>query len=244
MTRVLALMDDSPIAAEVRSIASTIARLIDAELDAVRVIEHGAPGGDDALRFVAGDPAETLAQELGAPDVEIGVIGARSIASKPELLGHVATSLVLRTLVPLVVVPPDARPLASERLTVVLPLDGDPSTSAAAVRVLRRLPRDLDDVVTVHVFDSTTVPMFLSSDQDQEIVAQDFLATHTGTLSSRAQLRLGRPSHEILDVARTEDADAILVCWGQDLTEGRAEVVRQLLAETTIPVILAPVASA
>ena len=126
----------------------------------------------------------------------------------------------------------------------MLPLDGDPSTSAAAVRVLRRLPLDHDDVVTVHVFDSTTVPMFLSSGEDEEIVARDFLAAHTGDLSDRAELRLGRPSHEILDVVRSEDADAILVCWGQDLTDGRAGVVRQLLADTSVPVILAPVTDA
>ncbi len=230
MSRVLAFTDDSPTATDVLTAATTIARLTGATVEAIRAVDD-----DDVGRL--------LIAELDADDVVFGVIGSRSVASKPEAVGHVAEAVLLGARAPLVVVPPGGRSLAGDGLVLLLPLDGLLETSEAAVPIAAALTEELGEVVTLHVFDSSTVPMFVTSTDDQEVIADEFLATHCGDHSSRIHLRLGHAASEILDVAREEHADAIVLTWSQDLSPGHADTIRQLLHETSVPIILQPIGS-
>lgn len=244
MTRVVAFLDESPVAAAVLTTARAVARLLDATVDAIRVTPTTAPppGHERAgeIRLITGTPESALVAELEAPDVAIGVIGARSLASKPEALGHVATTLILNASTPLVVVPPGARPLSVEGLVFLLPLDGETETTYAAVPIASQLTARLGEVLTLHVFDSSTVPMFITSPHDQEVIASEFLARHSGECSDRMHLRLGHAASEILDVAHQERVGAIVLTWNQDLSPGRAQVIQRLLRESPVPVVLQP----
>jgi nucleotide-binding universal stress UspA family protein len=228
MSRVLAFTDDSPTAADVLTAAATIAQLIGATVEAVRAV-------DDP------DVGRSLIAQLDADDVAFGVIGSRSVASKPEAVGHVAEAVLIGAPAPLVVVPPGGRPLVGDGLVLLLPLDGRLETSEAAVPIAAALTGRLGNVITLHVFDSSTVPMFVTSIDDQEVIANEFLATHCGDHSDRIHLRLGHAAAEILDVAAEEHADAIVLTWSQDLSPGHADTIRQLLHETTVPIILQPI---
>jgi nucleotide-binding universal stress UspA family protein len=245
MKRILACVDDSPLAPDVLATARSLARRNDATVDALTVTgprplspTPASPPGP--TRSLEGDPIQTLLRELGAPDVEMAVIGARSIHSKPAALGHVARAIISTSSVPLVVVPPGARPLpADEPVTMLLPLDGH-VVSDSIVPLAHRLVRDVDRVIVLHVFDSDNVPMFVASGQEQATFARDFLAKHAGKLPVESEMRIGRVSAEILDVARQAQVDVILLCWDQDLGVGRADVVQRLIAESPVPVILHP----
>ena len=183
----------------------------------------------------------SLIEELDADDVVFGVIGSRSVPSKPEAVGHIAEAVLIGARAPLVVVPPGGRPLAGDGLVLLLPLDGRLETSAAAVPIAAALTERPSDVITLHVFDSSTVPMFMTSIDDQEVIANEFLATHCGDHSDRMHLRLGHTAAAILDVASEEHADAIVLTWSQDLSPGHADTIRRLLHETTVPIILQPI---
>lgn len=242
MTRVVAFVDESPVAATVLTTARAVARLLDAAVDPVRVPAAPPSGTEqaDEIRLITGAPESALAAELEAPDVAMGVIGGRSIASKPEALGHVASALVLGSPVPIVVVPPGARPLSVDELVILLPLDGEIETTNAAVPVASKLTSRFGEVLTLHVFDSSTVPMLITSPHDQQVIADEFLARHSGECSSRMHLRLGHAASEILDVAHKERVGAIVLTWKQDLSPGRAQVIQRLLRESPVPVILQP----
>jgi nucleotide-binding universal stress UspA family protein len=52
---------------------------------------------------------------------------------------------------------------------------------------------------------------------------------------------VGVPADDIVAVARETTADLIVLAWSQNLGPGRARVVSETLAHTTIPVLLLPV---
>jgi len=55
------------------------------------------------------------------------------------------------------------------------------------------------------------------------------------------ELRVGIPASQIIEVARAEAADLVLVGWSHDLSGGRAAVVRALLGRARTPLLLVPV---
>ena len=56
------------------------------------------------------------------------------------------------------------------------------------------------------------------------------------------ELREGAPEEQILEVARDVEADMIALGWAQDLSPGRATVVRWALEHTPVPLALMPLA--
>jgi len=127
--------------------------------------------------------------------------------------------------------------------TVLLPLDGAAETEAAVTPTVRLLADADLEVVVVHVLTDQQVPAFL--DQAHHALdawGHEFLARHAVTEPApRIVLRAGTPGRNVLEVAGTEAADLIVLGWSQDLSPGRAEVVRLLLADADVPVLLVPV---
>jgi nucleotide-binding universal stress UspA family protein len=251
MTRVLAMLDDSPQAPDVLATATTLARMLQCDLDAVTVvleqIDRTSSEGparaerrDDTVRTMLGVPEDVLPEELAKPDVLVGVLGTRTLRSHPQLLGHLACALVTATSTPLVLVPPGTRPLMAEHPVFLVPLDGDQRTSDSVGALTALLSPDGGEHITLHVFDSTSVPMFTPSRHGTQIIADEFAALHASGTSWRAEARIGSPAQHILEVARQHDVDAIVLAWNQNLGPGRAETLRRVIGETDVPVILAP----
>jgi nucleotide-binding universal stress UspA family protein len=251
MTRVLAMVDDSPQAPDVLATATTLARLLHCDLDAVNVVleqidqtlsERPVPAErlHDTVRIILGVPEDVLPEELEKSDVLLGVLGTRTLRSHPQLLGHIACALVTATSTPLVLVPPGTRPLVAEHPVFLVPLDGDPRTSDSVSTLTALLNADGGEHITLHVFDSTTVPMFAPSRHGSQIIADEFAALHASGTSWRAEARIGTPAQHILEVARQHDVDAIVLAWNQNLGPGRAETLRRVIGETDVPVILSP----
>jgi len=96
--------------------------------------------------------------------------------------------------------------------------------------------------VALHVFDKGTTPRFLDRpEHDIDAWTREFLARYCSEPGSRLELRAGRTGHHVVDAAEGEDADMIALTWSQDLSPGRAAVVREALARTCLPLLLVPV---
>lgn len=238
MSRILALVDRSPVAAGVRQAAATISALLGST---VEFLEVGTPVGEGGgqIRHLEGVPETALLDELAADDVQLAVLGSRSLSAKPEVAGHVALALLQSAPVPLLVVPPGSSDLPAVGLQLLVPLNGDRSTDSALLDMARTLADAGATVHVVHVYDSSSLPAFLESSEDIEVLAREFLAEHVARDVGTCELRIGDPASQILDVADQRNTDLVLVAWGQDLTSGRAEIVRRLL-RSDVSLLLVP----
>ncbi len=232
MSRILAFVDDSHLGSAVRQAATALADLFDIDVEEVTVTDPaGAPSPE---------PEAALLSHLEAGDVAMGVLGIRDLAAKPELVGHVAAQLLTDSPVPLVLVPPADGELPAGEQRWLLPLDGSADTDGALLPVAGRLRDAGAGIEVLHVYSSQTVPRFIESSGDLEVLASEFLLRHVPGVGDDCQLRLGDPGQEILDRARSGDIDGVIVAWQQDFSPGRAEVVRRLLRELRLPLLVVP----
>lgn len=248
MKKILAGIANSPAARPVLETARALAALLDASVEAIHVREDGtmtaeetAAAMDVPLRIIDAKPLEELIRELDAPEALMAVVGARDKPNDPHVVGHVAVTIAERSSKPVVVVPPAAEihvPLQK----VLIPLDGSPSTGTAARKLSRTFARSGVEVIALHVFDSSSTPLFLDRpDYDLDAWTREFLARYCSEPGSRLELRAGRPGGHVVAAAEEEAVDMIALGWRQDLSPGRASVVREVLSRAVVPVLLIPV---
>ena len=249
MRRVIAAIDSSAAARPVLAVAARVAELLGAELEALHVAD-----GDEAarvqaeavglrLRIVPGPTVSSLVAAARPREVVAMVLGARGTPAGRRPAGRTALEVITSLRKPLVVVPPeDARRGPVRRLLV--PLDGT-ATTAAALRGTIEFARGCElDVVVLHVHDESTLPPFDDhAEHETRSWASEFLRRHCPGPPEelRLELRVGMPHDHIVRVAREADVDLIALGWAQDLSPGRAAVVRETLAKSSVPVLLVPV---
>jgi len=249
MSTVLAAVDNSATAAPVLSAATAVAALLGAGIEAVHARENGyrkAQAAADAfgipLRETRSRGLHGLIDSAEDPGVVQVVLGARSSSTGRRPAGHTALRLARSLTKPLVVVPPDV-PLPVRFERILVPLDGT-RTTADALAATVGLACECDiEVIALHVYDYADLPLF--SDQphhEADAWAREFLRRYaTRPELVRLETRVGVPGEHVLRVARDKAVDMIALGWSQHLEEGRAAVVRDLLAESPIPVLLVPI---
>ncbi len=249
MRKVLAAIDNSAAARPVLATAAAVAQLLEAEVEGLHIREDGdrtARAAADAagvrLRTVAGPGIDGLIRAGQESEVAAMVIGARASRVGRRPVGHVAAELIVALRKPLVVVPPQA-PVPFELRQILVPLNGtEPTTAALASTIELACGSDIE-VVVLHVHDHSSLPLF--SDQPQHEVeawAHEFLARHCPHPErARLEVRIGVPAEQVLRVVRETTADLIALGWAQDLSGGRAAVVREVLERSDVPVLLVPV---
>lgn len=245
---VKAFLDGSVSDRPVADVARVLSERLGTSLELVHVAERSADDGfradaslDVDVRHVPGPVVPAIVRELDDPGAALGVIGARERRDRGRPLGSVALTVVTSQANPIVVVPPGARPLRSDRLRLLLPLDGDARTADALAELHAPLISRLGELVAVHVYGRGSAPMFVSSPEDREVLAKEFAARHLPTVDEPVHLRLGTPASRILAACEEHLVDAVVVCWKQRLESGRADVVRALLEDGTVPIVLVPV---
>jgi len=191
------------------------------------------------LQTLRGEPGPTLAAAISTSTTLTGVIGARATRGGRQPVGHTAEYVLTHVTRPVVIVPPELNTsLGLER--VLVPLEGDPSSSAAVLEHLRGLVGPGPELVVLHVFTDATLPAMVDREYDLEIMGKEFLARHLPH-ASRIVLRPGPTARRIVEVAGAEEADLVVLSWGQEGTGGRAAVVREVLGSCPLPVLLLPV---
>jgi len=261
VTVVLAAIDTSPAAGPVLRTANALANTLGLRVFALHAVGNGAERGplrlltdrtDVPVRLTGVEcPADAILAALEDEQVLGAVVGARSHTAGRRPAGSTALAVATRARKPVVVVPPDLREpprdprdRSRERLhRVLVPLEGSGHTTVAVRQVLTALAGRGVKVIPLHALDAATAPRFWDRpEHDWRTWSEEFAARFSPVPDSgRLRLRAGRPAQVILDAGTAERADVIALGWSQDLTPGRAAVVREVLTRTPIPLILLPV---
>jgi nucleotide-binding universal stress UspA family protein len=252
-TKVIAAIDNSEAAAVVLSVAqAAAATLFEGDVEAFHVREDGhdiaARAADKmgiSLRFAHGPTVASIVEAAGEPEVAAVVLGSRSTLQGPRPAGHAALEVMTSVGKPLLAVPPiTAVPFVLKRM--LIPLDASP-TSAAAVKETLLLGRACGlDMVVLHVYNLESLPMFDDHpEHETRAWVDEFLARNCPHPTEAAiELRVGSARDHVLEVARESGVDLIALGWAQDLSRGRAAVVRKALRISEVPVLLLPLAGA
>lgn len=190
----------------------------------------------------SGDGARPAAARLlaGLDDPQVVAAAVRA-ATNPRAA---CWQVMARSAKPVLLVPPA---LPQQRRTIdraLLPLDGT-ARSAEAVRGVARLLASAGvELLVLHVFDATTVPMFWDQRAHaHRAFTDEFLARAGAPQGTRLELRSGQPAVHVLQVARKADVDLIALGWSQCMDTGRARTVRESVLHASVPVLLVPVGS-
>ena len=248
MSKVLAAIDNSAAARPVLSAAVAVAELLGVDVEAVHAREDGYRTAQAAAEAASVPLRETRTRGMSglleaAQDaaVEQVVLGARATHAGRRPAGHVALELARSLHKPLVVVPPDASlPIVLRRILV--PLDGTRETADALGATVRLACRSELDVIALHVHEYADLPLFNDQPQHEvEAWTHEFLRRHCPHSELvTLETRVGVPGEHVLSVARASRVDMVTLGWSQQLDEGRAAVVRDVLAGSSIPVLLVP----
>jgi nucleotide-binding universal stress UspA family protein len=249
---ILAAIDGGLAARPVLACARALATVLGADVVALHVQVNGvgtprtlALRAGVPLRILRGDVATRLVQAGAADDVVALVIGARGIAVARRPLGATALAVATTVAKPVVVVSPDAEPRSAFK-RVLVPLEGNLSTSLAPRSLIELAPDQGLDVVALHILGPDTIPQFMDQPQhEQSAWAREFLARYCrwGLDVVDFETRVGRREDLIADAAEECDCDLIAMGWSQAFTDGHAHVVRATLERTRLPVVLIPVPS-
>jgi nucleotide-binding universal stress UspA family protein len=249
MSTVLAAIDATAASRGVLEVAKEIARVLGADVDPVHVIEDGPESVEEAaraaglaVRLLEGSVAPTLVAEASHPAVAAVVVGLRRRVGGSRPAGHVALEVIGGAHGTVVVVPP-ATPAGFTLRTVLVPVQGRPAEALENVIRLARGARL--DLVVLHVHDEWSIPSFEDQPHyDVDAWADEFLARWVPGSRREAtmEIRVGAPAEEIIGVARERGADLIGMGWLQDLSPGRATIVRAVLERSSVPVALVPLA--
>lgn len=251
MKRVLAVIDTSPCARAVLETARSVGELFEATVTALHVSETGS---DAALRVAreagmelrecAGAPIEAIVAAEQDPDVVAVVLGARGVHGGPRPAGHTALELISRLSKPVVVVPPGATP-GARIARILTPLEGTHESSQAIADTIALADRRDLEILVLHVHPPDDVPAF--QDQPHHAIPaweREFAARFVSIPPARVQViqHVGAAADRVVAVAADTKADLIALGWSQDLSPGHADVVRDALAHSAIPVMLVPTA--
>ncbi len=256
MTTVLAALDTGAAARAVLETAVRTAELTGAEPVAVHVARgplHASVESDGLaglaaglgvpLRILEGPIEPSIAQAAGEPEVLALVIGARSLSTGGRPFGRTAGGILERVDAPVVVTPPEAvTPPAFRRL--LLPLEGSgPSSRPVLDRLCPLLAADVE-LIVLHVFTDETLPAMLDRPgRDLEMLRTEFTARHFPG-ATRVELRSGPVADRVVEVAGRHEADLVVLSWSRAPEPGRGHVVRDVVADSPVPVLLLPPSAA
>ena len=249
MTIVVAAMDADAAALPTLQAAELMASVYGADVDVVHVVAPGWPPARCRRRsltfpctssrgasWTSSSRSSTARTRWSAPS------GREPI--DPETTGHVALGVVARVDKPVAIVPPEWDIPGGSRLRVLVPLDGrDDADLTVRAAVARATHADVD-VVLLHVFDPASVPPFLDRpEHDLPAWSHRFPRRHLVEQGASVIWRTGSPAGN--RGRRRHRAHR----WrhpgvGRVLEPGRAAVVRDVLAEPTVPALLVPRAQA
>jgi hypothetical protein len=250
---VLAAIDGGLAARPVLAAARALATVLGADVVALHVQVDGmgtprtlAVRAGVPLRILRGDVPTRLCQAGAADDVAALVIGARGIALAARPLGATALAVATTLAKPVVVVSPDAEPRSAFK-RVLVPLEGNLSSSLAPRSLIELAPDQGLDVVGLHILGPDTIPPFMDQPQHEQTAwAREFLHRYCpwGIDVVDLETRVGRREELIAEAARECDCDLIALGWSQAFSDGHAHVVRATLERSRLPVVLIPVPAA
>jgi hypothetical protein len=250
---VLAAVDHGPGTAAVITVATAAAEHFGVPVREVHVT--AGPGLRGAARQAAtarvergetteirGRPVDILAGLVESPRAALSVFGTGDPTSRPSPRRPSGTAFAVARRVerPILLVPPSLEKWPGPE-RVLVPLDGTGVTALAASAALGELSVPTTIATTVHVFDERTVPQFWDSPQHEyEAWTKEFRARYCEAIGDGLEVRAGPVADQLAEMAASGAFDMVVVVWSQQTHGGRAAVVADLLAGSTVPVMLVP----
>ncbi len=250
MRTILAALDSSPAARPVIETALGLGERLDATVAAVHVTdgptneaERAAAAEGVPLKRLSGRVVERLLDVLDAPDVVLGVLGARGFPSGRRPAGSTVVRVLEQTRRPIVVVPPEAFGVCPRPIRrLLVPLDGTERAAVDTAGVVDALSGPDSELVVVHVFDDRARPPILNhGTQEFEPWGREFLALHLPDRDARFEWRSGHAASHVAEMCDEQGADLVILSWSQVLEE-HADVIRAVLSRSRVPVLVVPTA--
>lgn len=246
MTTIIAAIDSSAAAKPVLDTALGLSELLGAEVEGVHAVDGDvavpellAERAAVPLRLLPPPADVALVEELRRPEVLLEVLGARSTPGGRRPVGSTASFVLRRAVKPVVTVPPQAR-IGRPLRRLLLPLEGTEISSMPLVEVLKPMLESDVELNVLHVFTDATLPRMLDRPiYDLELLGREFLAIHCPT-AELIDFRPGPVGPRIVEVCKERDVDLIVLSWSQSSGPGRADVVREVLGASNLPVMLIP----
>ena len=186
-----------------------------------------------------GIPVNLLADHVESPEAVLAVF-AISPSSEVEGQNDTAFSVARRVTKPMLLVPPTLDAWSGPR-QVLVPLDGTGVTAFAASTALAAFAVPCVVATVVHVFDKETVPPFWDNPHyEYEAWTKEFQARYATTIGETVVIRAGPVGDQLMDMAASGAYDLVIVVWSQRTSDGRAQVVVDLLAKSPVPILLVP----
>ncbi len=190
------------------------------------------------LRLLEGPVDEQLLSQLGAPGVQMAVMGARSTVGGRRPVGTVTRHVIQAYGRPVLIVPPEAvgpGPLKS----ALVPVEGTAQTSGPLDRWLPRLAGQLA-LIGLHVFTPGRTPAMLDRPVRDMLLLTDAFKERHLPAADRLEVRSGHVASHVVQCSRELAVDLIILSWTQPGDAGRAETVLQVLALSPVPTLLLP----
>jgi nucleotide-binding universal stress UspA family protein len=208
-----------------------------------RTARSTAEAAGISFHTIEGSVVEQLVEAGGADDVVALAIGARGTPSAARPLGGTASAVASALPKPVMIVPPDADP-AGKFHRVLVPIEGLASHTLAPRWLFEPAREAGVDVLALHIHDADSIPAFTDQPQhEQPAWAAEFVRRYCpwGIGEVRLETRVGRIGELIPIVAGERHCDLIALGWSEELSSGRAPVVRETLGRAAVPVLLVPV---
>jgi nucleotide-binding universal stress UspA family protein len=266
---VLVALDGSKAARTALPVAQALAAQLGATVEVLHVTPHPADEAEVRrllqldeealeLRIEVGAAAEGILRAIDDPNVGLVVLTTHGREIEPDrLLGSVATAVAARSGRPILLVRPEvaATQPGCGVLTLLVPLDGTPTTTAAlrpAARLAQQLGASID---LLHVVQheqapptergSTTVPYYVDQLHHEwpHWIARvkglfGCLAVCPADVPVRLHLTKGDIGREIARFAAEHRVDAVVLTRRSHLEHGRASILRAVLEQTPCPALL------
>ena len=212
--------------------------------------------GTWSLESHVGEPAAAIleaARSLGAPFI---VMCGHTAAAKPEgVLGRTALGVLSEAPCAVVLVPPGLRLESWRPGKILLPYDGSPAGEAAVALAGEVARRAAAEVVVLQVGaagagpcedrGALSLPRYLDQPQHEwaswagELLQRLASMAPGGRFHAHVRIRGGDPGAEILDMAREEAADLIVLSWKGVWIGEHAATLKAVLRGAACPVAVA-----
>ncbi len=184
---------------------------------------------------------EELADAAFDDDVAAIVLGAQRRRFHEADAAGAALEVAMLQGRPVVSVPA-AAPARRTIRSVLAPLDGAPQSARALGRLVELVRHAGRRVVLAHVHRPEELPP-LDDHPPHEVWAwREELRALSSPWCGDAphELRVGDPAEQLLELVAQRACDLVALAWHQDLSRGRAALVRAILERSPVPVMLVP----
>jgi len=247
----LVALDDTPAVRGVLMAALGIAQLVGTEVEALHVSDQQHTGRIAAgatyaagvhLHRRKGPVAAKILEALQAPHMVGAVMGTRAFRGGPRPAGSTALRVIADMSKPVAFVPPDLHHLSAKApRRLLVPLDSSAAASTAFLDLERRFQPDANrEIIVLLTLDGAMPSMLDRPVYDLPEWGRQFVRRRCPGERRSFEWRVGDPGSAVIDVAEQTRSDLIVLSLGGKFKAGHGAVVREVLASSSIPVLILP----